>query len=97
VNSDELTALVVRTLAEYLATQGKVVPLLGPDTRLVGRDAVLDSMGLVNVVLDLESALLDAGVTVSLTSERAMSQRSSPFRTVATLVAFVLEGSGDAS
>lgn len=93
----ELTALVIHTVREYLATQGREAPELSPESRLVGDGAVLDSMGLVNVVLDLEGALADVGVAASLTSERALSQRSSPFRTVATLVDFVLREPGDAA
>lgn len=66
-----------------------------PETQLFGRGSALDSLGLVNLVVATEARLMEAGATVSLADERAMSQRQSPFRSVATLrdyVATLLEG-----
>lgn len=60
------------------------------DTVLLGRAAVIDSMALVNLVLDVEDAVRSRfGVSLSLADERAMSQTRSPFRTVATLTEYV--------
>lgn len=59
------------------------------ETVLFGSDASLDSMGLVNLIVIVEQRLQDAfGVTIVLADERAMSQRSSPFRTVGTLAEY---------
>ncbi|MBU3677822.1 MAG: hypothetical protein FGM54_11680 [Chitinophagaceae bacterium] len=58
-------------------------------TPLFGAESVLDSMGLVHLIVDIEARLRDAGSPVSLISEQAMSQRNSPFRTVATLSEFI--------
>jgi hypothetical protein len=52
-------------------------------------------MGLVNVIIDIESRFLDEDIEVSLTSESAMSRRNSPFRTVETLADFIMEQIGD--
>lgn len=58
------------------------------DTLLFG--AHLDSMGVVFLVTELESRLADElGVDISLADERAMSQKTSPFRSVKHLVAYV--------
>jgi hypothetical protein len=46
-------------------------------------------MGLVNVIVDIETAFLDEDVEVSLTSETAMSGRISPFRSVGSLCNFI--------
>lgn len=57
------------------------------DTRLFGEN--LDSMGIVFLVTDLEGRIadeLDVGLT--LADERAMSQKTSPFRSVKTLVKY---------
>jgi D-alanine--poly(phosphoribitol) ligase subunit 2 len=56
------------------------------DTPLFGRDGILDSMGLVTLVVAVEQAIDDElGVGVSLADARALSQRASPYRTVGTL------------
>ena len=57
------------------------------DTRLFGEN--LDSMGLVFLVTELESKIEEEqGVQVSLADERAMSEKTSPFRNVRTLVKY---------
>jgi len=55
-------------------------------TPLFGRDGILDSMGLVTLVVAVEQAIEDAyGVSVSLADDRALSQRNSPYRTIGAL------------
>ena len=80
--------LIARTLRE-LDEQG-VVDLDGEpveaDTPLFGEAGLLDSVGLVSLVVAVEQALEDElGVSVALADERARSQRSSPYRTVSSL------------
>jgi D-alanine--poly(phosphoribitol) ligase subunit 2 len=61
-----------------------------PDTPLFGRAGRLDSLGLVNLIVAIEQAVEDdLGATVTLADEKAMSQRSSPFRTAGILAAYV--------
>lgn len=66
------------------------------DTILFGSKGKLDSLGLVNFIVAVEQRIEeDFSRPVSLTDEKAMSQRTSPFRTVGTLaeyVASLLEG-----
>ena len=58
-------------------------------TPLMGEAAALDSLGLVNLIVDLEGRLLDDfDVEVTLADERAMSLEDSPFRTVGTLAEY---------
>ncbi len=59
------------------------------DAAIFGPGSPLDSMGLVALLLDIEEALSSAGVSVSLSDDRAMSQSRSPFRSVPSLVAFI--------
>jgi hypothetical protein len=69
---------------------------VGLDTRLFGADAVLDSLSLVSVIVDVEAAISDAaGRDVSLTDDRAMSQEVSPFTDVNALTAYVLQLLGE--
>ena len=51
----------------------------------------LDSIGLVQIVVDLEDDLLDMGVSVSLVSDKAFSLEKSPFQDFLSLVTFVRE------
>ncbi|MDD3534876.1 MAG: hypothetical protein PHC50_01830 [Candidatus Cloacimonetes bacterium] len=87
---NEITKSIISIVSEYLESQGT-----GSDidvkTVLFGKNAVLDSMGLVNIVIDLESHFLDNDIEISLTSESAMSRKQSPFRTIATLAEFINE------
>ncbi len=57
-------------------------------TLLFGRN--LDSMGVVFLVADLEAAISDElNFDLTLADERAMSQKTSPFRSVKTLAEYV--------
>ena len=59
-------------------------------TVLFGRDAHLDSLGLVSLVADVELHLQERyGVGVNLANERAMSLTQSPFRSVRSLADYV--------
>ncbi len=61
-----------------------------PDTVLYGSGGRLDSLELVNLIVAAEQNIEDEfGIPITLADERAMSQRNSPFRTVATLVAYI--------
>ncbi len=69
---------------------------LSTDTVLFGRGGVLDSLGLVNLIVAVEQRLEDElGITVVLADEKAMAQQNSPFRTVATLVDYILQQMDD--
>ncbi len=65
---------------------------VGPTTPLFGPDATLDSLSLVSVIVDVETALtMRWDAPISLTDDRAMSREISPFDTVGTLTDYVLE------
>jgi acyl carrier protein len=55
-------------------------------TQLFGKNGLLDSNGLVTVIVGVEERLYsDHGVSVVIADERALSQEKSPFRTVESL------------
>ena len=59
------------------------------DTVLFGEAGVLDSLGLVNLIIAVEQGIEDAfGVSLTLADEKAMSQKNSPFKSVKTLAAY---------
>ena len=55
-------------------------------TNLIGRNAVIDSKGLVGVCLSLEDLSNELGFEFDWTSENAMSNTFSMFRTAGTLI-----------
>ncbi len=64
---------------------------IGPNIILFGTDAVLDSLSLVSVIVDVEAAVSESsGRDVVLTDDRAMSQEVSPFSDVSSLTAYIL-------
>lgn len=60
--------------------------------KLFGREAPLDSLGLVNFIVAVEEQLSDDfDLTITLANEKAMSRKTSPFRSVDVLLDFVME------
>ena len=86
----KIEKVLIETINEYFESQD-IDQVANDETILFGKDSVLDSMGLVNVIIDIESRFLDDDIEISLTSEKAMSRRNSPFRTVATLAEYIIE------
>ena len=65
---------------------------LGEDTILFGKEGVLDSMGLVTLIVAVEQAIEDRyEKAAGLADEKAMSQAKSPYRSVATLAEFAVQ------
>ncbi len=61
------------------------------ETVLYGPEGVLDSLGLVSLLMDVEESVSTRAATpLALTDEHAMSQRRNPFRTVGALTDYVL-------
>jgi acyl carrier protein len=56
---------------------------------IFGHGSPLDSLGLVSLLIEIEDQLAVRGWPISLSDERAMSQKRSPFRDVPSLVAYV--------
>lgn len=59
-------------------------------TKLFGANGVLDSVGVVFLITELEEKISDEfDVDVTLADEKAMSQVTSPFRNVETLATYI--------
>jgi acyl carrier protein len=60
------------------------------DTVILGQESMIDSLGLVNLIVSLEQSVNDEmDLEITLADERAMMMESSPFRTVRTLADFI--------
>jgi acyl carrier protein len=94
INRDEVIEIITSSLQETLELSASEVDpsSVSPETRLVGHSAVLDSMGLVSLILDIEQRVNDQyDVLIILADERAMSQKQSPFRSVSTLADYIVQ------
>lgn len=87
VNRDAINALVISSLRRVLSQKGEPSPdIMEESTRLVGSDSVLDSLGLITLVVDLEERLEEEhSVSVVLADGSPMSEENSPFQTVQSL------------
>jgi hypothetical protein len=96
VGAETLTAAVMAIATEVIQDvlgreKDGEVPAIGPETRLYGTGGHLGSLALVTFVVEMEQTIADRlGVTVALADERALSQRESPYKTVATLVDYAV-------
>lgn len=87
---NELVELIIST-AKELNDQDEVdlTSEIRNDTELFGSSGILDSMGLVSLVVAVEQAIDEKyNAAISLADEKALSQRNSPFRTVSTLAEY---------
>jgi D-alanine--poly(phosphoribitol) ligase subunit 2 len=90
-NESQIAEVILRTLAELNRVGALDLDGLEPDgnTQLFGEYGLLDSVGLVSLIVEVEEALADElGVEVALADERSLSQRSSPYQTVGSLAAY---------
>ncbi len=86
----EIRQLVFECLALVLEERDGDQPDLTEATRLIGRDAVLDSLGLVTLIVDVEDRLRSQhGVVIALADDSAMSRTRSPFMTVGSLSEYI--------
>ena len=92
LSQDPILEIIFQSLANLNAERdaSDQVPV-GIETQLFGGNSVLDSLALVSVISDVEMGVSDAmGEVITLTDDRAMSQKISPFTNVRTLCAYIL-------
>jgi acyl carrier protein len=86
----EIETIVLEAIrATNLARQEDMKLDVSPTALLYSPGSHLDSLGLVSLLIEVEEGLRDAGVEVTLSDERAVSQKHSPFRDVPSLVAYI--------
>lgn len=87
----DISTLIVERVQEVGAEQSITIPTdLSDNTTLFGQNGLLDSLGLVSLVVTVEQAVEDQyGVLVSLTDDKAMSQKNSPYRTIGSLADYI--------
>ncbi len=91
--------IVLESLREVFVQGGTAPPeIITDDTVLVGADAVLDSLGVVQLIVEVEQRVEAAhSISVTLANDKAMSARNSPFRTVGVLTDHVIATAQEAA
>lgn len=88
----EIVELIIDIARELGEDEIGVSDDLGEDTILFGKEGVLDSMGLVTLIVAVEQAIEDRyEKAAGLADDKAMSQAKSPYRSVATLAEFAVQ------
>ena len=87
----EIIKLIIDTASELGEDEIGIAGGLSEDTVLFGKDGVLDSMGLVTLIIAVEQAIEDRyDTSAGLADEKAMSQSRSPYRSVASLADYAV-------
>ena len=92
-NKQNVIPIVSSVVVEFNENLERKIPVeRGLDAPLYGREGGLDSLGFVSFVVAVEQAIDDElGFSVTLADKKAMSQRNSPFRTIGTLVDYIVK------
>lgn len=89
---DKINSIIVETLKELNEElELEELNVISQKTRLYGSSSALDSLSLVSFITDLEERISDEfDKDLVLADEKAMSAKTSPFRSVETLNAYIL-------
>ena len=88
----EMIEMVVRDAIEELNSQFDDAIEYDKAVRLIGKDASIDSMSFVTLISIIEELIDDRlGKDIEIVSDKAFSQKSSPFQTIETLEDYLLE------
>lgn len=89
----KITEIVISTVSSLVET----FPVdqqytVDQNTILFGNGSKMDSLSLVSIIVDLESTFsLDYNIDISLTDDRAMTRKNSPFDSIKVLVDYIDE------
>lgn len=88
---DTIEKIIISTLIELNEElDNKELENPTKSTRLYGARGTLDSLALVALITDLEESISEQfDVSIVLADEKAMSQKTSPFRSVESLSSYI--------
>jgi acyl carrier protein len=88
----ELIDIILERVKEQIADNPDTADSkVDENSVLYGENGLVDSLGLVSIVLDVEQNLNDQlGSEIVIADEKAMSQKVSPFRTPGRLADYVM-------
>ncbi len=88
---EEINHVVLNTFNQVLVDNEKVMnENLSEETVLMGPDSPFDSVDLVTFIVSLEQTLEDDyNLSVTLADDQAMSQESSPFKSIKSICDYI--------
>ena len=91
MNKQKIKNVIIESISEINNQLPDKIDINAPGTvHLYGGNGKLDSLGLVNLLVAIEQNLEDKfDINVTIADEKAMSQKSSPFKTVNTLLEYL--------
>lgn len=91
MQQQEAVELITNAFRQFLGPGNEAVAV-DENTRLVGGKTLLDSAALVSLIVEVEQQVEDRyDVTITIADDRAISQETSPFRTVKSLAEYVVK------
>ena len=93
MTNQEIKNIILSAIKDYFEING-IKENASDDTVLFGINSSFDSLGFVNIIVDIENRLKEEQYDVTLTSEKAMSRKNSPFKSVQSLADFIEETIG---
>ncbi len=92
MTNTELLTVIKQEILRFTEENDIQVSEIDDKTRLMGSKGVFDSLDLVTFIVELEENLMENfSIEVELTSDRALSRRTSPFINPETLASFILD------
>lgn len=92
IKHTELEELIVSQISSFCDDNDIELTEINNNTRLIGSNAIFDSMGLVTFLVELEEKIDELySVEIEIADEKAMSRRRSPFLNVDSLAKFLSE------
>ena len=92
VTKNKIDHIITEAIAEINSNLPKDKQfLISKATPLFGENANIDSLGFVNLLVNIEYNIEDEfNLSITIADEHAMSQKNSPFKTLGTLSEYVL-------
>lgn len=92
MDKKELQFFIENQIKKFCKENNIEVQSIDESTRLIGSDAIFDSMGLVTFLVELEEGLEDKySIEIEIADEKAMSRYRSPFLNITTLTEYLIE------
>jgi acyl carrier protein len=93
ISEREVEAVIYKAIEALNAERGPADQIArSAETTLFGVDSQIESLGLVSLIVDVETTLnAEHGLAVSLADDRALARAASPYATVASLRDYVME------
>lgn len=92
IKQTKLEELIKSQIKIFCEDNDLEIDELNNETRLIGSNALFDSMGLVTFLVELEEKLEEIySIQIEVADEKAMSRHRSPFMNIETLTEFLIE------